>query len=88
MVVHPECMFRGEVRDISQNGCFVISRAFVNFERLAEAEIRFKLNKSQFRIQARVMSARKGDGVGFEFVDRNPKTQELLSNLMQELTRK
>lgn len=85
MIVHPECLFRGEIRDVSQHGCFVISRAFLRFERLAEAEIRFNLNNSQFKVQARVMSVRRGDGVGFEFVNSNPKTEELLRNLMQEL---
>jgi hypothetical protein len=85
MVVHPECLFRGEIRDISQNGCFVITRAHVHLERLAEAEIRFKLNNRQFRTQARVMNVRQGDGVGFEFSLANPKTEEQLRNLIQEL---
>ena len=86
MVTHPDCLFRGEIRDISLHGCFVIFRAFVRFERLAEAEIHFKLNNCQFRIRARVISARQGDGVGFEFAGLNPQTQGLLSNLMQELS--
>lgn len=85
MVVHPECLFRGEIRDISQNACFVISRARVRCGRLAEAEIRFGLNNCQFRVQARVMSVRQGDGVGFEFLDLNPRTEEQLRNLIQEL---
>lgn len=86
MVVQPQCLFRGEIRDISQNGCFVISRAHLNLEPLVEAEIHFKLNNRQFRMQARVMSARRGDGVGFEFTGVNPKPRELLGTLVQELS--
>jgi hypothetical protein len=88
MVVRPECLFRGEIRDISQNGCFVITRANVRCERLAEAEVRFGLNNCQLRVQARVMSVRPGDGLGFEFLDLNPRTKELLNYLIQELAQK
>jgi hypothetical protein len=87
MVVRPECLFRGEIRNISQNGCFVISRAHVQLERHAEAEMRFKLNNRQFRVRARVMSVLKGDGVGFEFLGVNRDTEELLRNLITELSR-
>jgi len=87
LVVHPECLFRGEIRDISQNGCFVISRAHVQLERLAEAEVRFKLNNRQFKVRARVMSVRKGDGVGFEFLGVNRDAELLLNNLITELSR-
>jgi PilZ domain len=85
MVFHPECLFRGEIRDISQNGCFVITRAHVHLERLAEAEVRFKLNNRQFRTQARVMNVRPGDGVGFEFAHANAKVEEQVNNLIHEL---
>jgi hypothetical protein len=86
MVVQPECLFRGEIRDISQHGCFIISRAPLRLVRLCDAEIRFKLNDHQFRIRARVMSARQGDGVGFEFHDVNPQSEALLGNLIRELS--
>jgi hypothetical protein len=57
-------------------------------ERLAEAEIRFKLNNRQFRTQARVMNVRPGDGVGFEFSPANAQSQEQLRNLIKELDAK
>jgi hypothetical protein len=88
MVVHPECLFRGEIRDISENGCFLVTRARVQLKRLDEAEVRFGLNNCQLKVQARVMSVREGDGLGFEFLDLSPRTKELLSYLIQELAQK
>jgi hypothetical protein len=85
MVAQPECLFRGEIRNISQNGCFVVTRARVHFERLTAAEIRFKLNNSPFRIGVRVMSARRGDGLGLEYVDLDPRSDERLRVLIQDL---
>ena len=86
MVVYPESLFRGEIRDISLNGCFVITKARVHLERLAEAEIRFKLNNRQFRARARVMNVRPGDGVGIEFSFPNEQAEEQVRSLIQELS--
>jgi hypothetical protein len=87
MGIEPECLFRGEIRDISQNGCFVVTRARVQLERLAEAEVRFKLNNRQFRVRARVMNVRHGDGVGLEFLDKNARCEDEIRRLIEELAR-
>ena len=87
MAIEPECLFRGEIRDISQNGCFVITRARVQLERLAEADLRFKLNNRQFRVRARVMNVRHGDGIGLEFLGETAQCEAQIRGLIEELAR-
>jgi hypothetical protein len=86
LVIYPECLFRGEIRDISEHGCFVMTKARVRFELFAEAEIRFKLRNCQFKTHARVRNVRPGEGVGFEFTFENAQTEEQIIGLIQELT--
>ena len=87
MGIEPECLFRGEIRDISQNGCFVITRARILLERLAEADLRFKLNNRQFKVRARVMNVRHGDGIGLEFLVETAQCEEQIRGLIEELAR-
>ena len=68
IVLHPECLFRGEIRNVSQTGCFIVTKARIRLDPSAEAEIRFKLNNREFKTHARVMNVRPGDGIGFQFV--------------------
>jgi hypothetical protein len=85
LVFHPECLFRGDIRDVSQSGCFVATRAKVHLECLADAEIRFRLNNRLFKTRVRLMSIRPDDGVGLEFLGVSARTREQLGNLIQEL---
>jgi len=86
MILDPDSLFRGAIRDVSQSGCFVMTKARMPLKRLAEAEIRFKLINRQFRTRALVMNVRPGEGVGFEFVFANKQVEEQVKSLIQELT--
>ncbi len=86
LVYHPECLFRGEIRDISQTGCFIATRAHVHLECQSEAIIRFRLKGRLFKTQVRLINIRPDNGVGFEFLSVNAQTSEQITNLIQELS--
>jgi hypothetical protein len=78
-------LFRGEIRDISQTGCFIKTSVRLKLERLTEVDVVFMLNKRSYRTLARVMNVRPGKGVGLEFVLCEPRTAESIKELLQVL---
>ena len=78
-------LFRGEIRDISQTGCYIMTRVRLKLERLAEVDVVFVLNKRRFQTLARVMDVRPGKGLGLEFVLSEPGTEESIKDLLQVL---
>lgn len=86
LVYHPECLFRGEILDISETGCYVATRAHVHLECRAEAVIRFRLKGRLFKTPVHLINIRPGTGVGFEFLNVNARTTEQLKNLILELS--
>ncbi len=81
----PELLFRGEVKDISQTGCYITTRARLNLKRFAEIELRFSANGQYLSCLARVMDVRQGRGVGIEFVPGDPRIDEQIQELMEQL---
>ena len=61
-------LFRGRLKDISQSGCFVETRAHLNLPRLTEVEVRFTACGHKFKVLARVTDVRPGKGAGFSFL--------------------
>lgn len=82
LVFHPEILVRGEIRDISQTGCFVKTLAHLKLERATEVELRFVVNGSRHRIRARVAGVRPGRGMGLEFVLDDAKAKAALQELI------
>jgi hypothetical protein len=80
-------LFRGEIVDISEFGCFIKSRARLTLRRTAEAEVRFTLRHEQFSVLARVAAVRPGTGVGFEFSTIEPHIHKSLIDLIEDLSR-
>ena len=66
-------LFRGQVRDISQTGCYIETRAQLNLRRFAEVELKFVANGEHLRFLAKVMDIRPGIGAGFEFLAGDPR---------------
>jgi|SRR5579863_2346516 PilZ domain-containing protein len=81
----PELLFRGEVKDISLTGCFVLTRAHVRLRRFDEVELRFSANGHPFTSLARVTDVRPGKGVGVEFVAGDPRMNERFRTLLEIL---
>jgi len=84
-VYHPDTLFRGQIRDLSLQGCFVETRARVHLAIHAIAEICFHLNNRQYKTQAVVMNLRQGEGVGFQFHFAEGDMADQIQNLIDEL---
>jgi hypothetical protein len=85
LVLHPETLLRGEVRNVSKNGCFVETRARLHVELQSEAAVRFNLSNRRYRIRAVVANVRTEAGVGFEFRFEDELTEEEIRSLVEEL---
>jgi hypothetical protein len=86
VVLHPESLFRGEIRDISQGGCFIHTPAPLHVEPRMEVDLRFILNNNHYHFEATVANVREGDGFGLRFLaGRNSASVESLDSLIQML---
>jgi len=65
-------LFRGEIADLSETGCYVKTRARLSLRRSSEAELRFTVNGDNF-------------SVGFEFSVIEPQMHRKLLELIEEL---
>lgn len=81
----PHVLFRGRIRDISQSGCFIETRAHLNLPRLAEVEIRFTVRGLKQAALARVMDVRAGRGAGFEFLLQDPRLDQSFKKILDGL---
>jgi hypothetical protein len=81
LVMRPESLVRGEVRDISQTGCRILTKAYMHVERRSQVDIRFMLNGHHYHTSARVMAILPGAGVGLEFAHPNENIRESFANL-------
>jgi len=78
-------VFRGDIQNISQTGCYVKTRARLKLEQLAEVDLLFMLKKRKYRTLARVIEVRPGQGVGLEFVFYDPQGGDLLRDDLMTL---
>jgi hypothetical protein len=78
-------LFRGKIRDISQSGCFIETRARLNLPRLAEVEVRFTARGHKQSALARVMVVRPGMGAGFEFLPGDPRLDKSFQSMIDRL---
>jgi hypothetical protein len=85
-VLHPESLFRGVIRDISETGCYVSTKARLNLAHFAAVDLRFTLMNGHYRTAARVIDVRPGKGVGLEFIFPDSQPPEWLKNLLERLS--
>ncbi|MDR3792451.1 MAG: PilZ domain-containing protein [Terracidiphilus sp.] len=85
LVLQPETLLRGEVRNVSEHGCFVATRARVHVEPQSEAALRFNLRNRRYRIRAVVANVRPGAGVGFIFRFEDEQTDDEIRCLVEEM---
>jgi hypothetical protein len=86
VVAHQGSLFRGEIRDISQNGCYIATNARLKLELLTNVDIRFMVNNCYYHASARVMNIRPGKGVGLEFYSVDAQAEERFQKLLQALS--
>jgi hypothetical protein len=82
IVVETGYLFRGEIRDISQTGCYLMTNARTQLERLTEVDLLFVLNNREYHTLARVMKIRPGKGVGLEFMFSDRAAEESFKELI------
>ena len=85
IVLQAECLFRGTVRDISEIGCYIMTRACLHLEPSTLVNLRFMVNDNYYRTFARVMDVRPGKGVGLEFLFADADAKASLKGLIYTL---
>ena len=78
-------LFRGRVRDLSESGCFVDTRAQLKFEAMALVEVTIQIRGLQLKTLACARSIQPGKGAGFEFVSRDPRLREPLLRMIAQV---
>jgi hypothetical protein len=85
LVLRHESLVRGEVRDISQTGCRILTKAPMHVERRSQVDIRFMLNGHHYHTSARVMAILPGAGVGLEFAHPSENIRESFASLARNV---
>ena len=78
-------LFRGEIANLSELGCYVKTRARLSLRRSVEVELRFTVRGDNFSVLASSVAVRNGDGAGFEFSLIDPPMHRKLLELIEEL---
>jgi hypothetical protein len=76
-------LVRGTIRDISQTGCYVVTKFASKLESLPEVDVLLILINHEYRIPALVRNVRPGRGVGLEFLYRDPQVEARFHTLLQ-----
>jgi PilZ domain len=79
-------LFRGEIANLSEFGCYIKTRAHLDVRRSAQVELRFTLRGDHFSILARAALAKSEIGAGFEFTSIEPSTHKNLLQLITDLS--
>jgi hypothetical protein len=84
-VKNPESLFRCEVRDISQTGCFIKTKERLSLVPHSTVDLLFTIRNGHYRASARVIDVRPGKGVGIEFTFPDSQPPKWLKNLLEGL---
>jgi len=76
-------LFRGTIQNLSLSGCYIHSPARLRLDRGAEVYLQFTVEGHYFKAHARLMSARSGEGAGFEFDPGDEELQARIKSLLR-----
>lgn len=86
VVLEHEALFRGQIRDVSEGGCFIHTAAQVHVELHMEVDLRFVLFNNHFRFEAEVVNIREEEGFGLRFLsDQSHYAEFSLGDLIRAL---
>lgn len=85
LVYRTRSLFRGRVRDLSESGCFVETRARLKIHSMALVELSIHICGVELRTLACARSIQPGRGAGFEFVARDPRLPGSLEALLDKI---
>ena len=81
----PSVIFRGKLKDISQSGCFIETRARLNLSRFAEVEVRLAAFGKRLKAHARVMDVHPGRGASFAFLTHDRRWVQSVEAVIEGL---
>ena len=79
---NPSQLFRGEIRNVSETGCFISVRAAVSLAAGAIVELRLRLCQTEYRALARVMEAMPSTGIRMQFIATEPTFAEHIRRIL------
>lgn len=68
----PGHLFRGELRNISETGCFISVRASLRLPAGACVQLRFRLGRAEYNAVARIIETVPSAGVRVHFIATDP----------------
>jgi len=75
-------LFRGEIRNVSETGCFISVRAAVKLAAGTTVELRFKLGLREYAALARVVEAMPTIGIRFHFIATDPEFPDRIRRIL------
>lgn len=78
----PSHLFRGEIRNVSETGCFISVRASLNLPRGTCVQLRFKLGRAEYSAVARVVEALPCCGLRMQFIATDPAFTERMRQIL------
>jgi|KBSMisStaDraftv2_1062788.scaffolds.fasta_scaffold36579_2 hypothetical protein len=75
-------LFRGEIRSVSETGCFISVRAAVKLAANAIVELRFKLGQTEYTAMARVVETVPSTGIRMRFIATDPALTDRIRRIL------
>src|SRR5262245_5676981 len=69
--IDPNQLFRGEIRNISETGCFISLRVSVNLPPGTYVQLRFRMGRAEYSALARVVESMPA-GIRMRFIATDP----------------
>jgi PilZ domain-containing protein len=79
---NPTQLFRGEIRNVSETGCFISLRVAVKLLPGTYVELRFRMGSAQYRALARVVEAIPSNGIRMRFVAIDPAFTDRMRQIL------
>ncbi|MBS1805413.1 MAG: PilZ domain-containing protein [Acidobacteria bacterium] len=79
--IDPNQLFRGEIRNISETGCYISLRVSVNLPPGTYVQLRFRMGRAEYCAQARVVESMRG-GIRMRFIATDPEFNERMRQIL------
>ncbi len=86
MMIDGTMLVRGQITDISANGCFIESHGVFDLPLNCTVELTFRINGVEFRPEGVTRVVKSGRGAGFAFLKMNSKLVLQLEALISVLS--
>lgn len=80
--IDPSQLFRGEIRNVSETGCFVSLRVPVNLPPGTYVKLRFRMGRAEYNAVARVVESMPTGGIRMHFVSTDPAFTERMRQIL------